>query len=49
MSYAEDEALENFAAAAPIATCEPLARNPDLKLADKIVAAYRSGAGMPLW
>ncbi len=49
LSYAEDEALEDFASEAPDATCTPLAKDPDLARADQMVAAYRSGAGQPLW
>ena len=47
MSYAEDEALETFAEAPPEATCRPLAQNPDLDAADRMVAAYRAGMGQP--
>lgn len=49
LSYAEDQALETFAEAQPDATCRPLAQNPDLAAADQMVAAYRAGAGAPLW
>ena len=49
LSYAEDEALESFAEAAPEATCTRLAHNPDLADADKMVAAFRTGVGQPVW
>ena len=42
MSYAETEALEDFAEAPAPATCGPLARNPDLVRADAIVRAFRA-------
>jgi hypothetical protein len=49
LSYAEDEALEDFADAAPEATCQPLAHNPDLIQADRMVAAFRAGSGQTMW
>jgi hypothetical protein len=49
LSYAEDEALENFAGAAPEATCVPLAHNRDLARADHMVAVFRAGTDQPLW
>ena len=49
LSYAEDEALEDFAEAAPEATCRPLAHNPDLIQADRMVAAFRAGSGQTMW
>ena len=49
LSYAEDNALETFAEGPPDHTCRPLAENPDLAWADQMVAAYRAGAGLPLW
>jgi hypothetical protein len=48
LSYAEDEALEDFAEA-PSQTCATLARNPDLARADQMVAALRAGADQPIW
>jgi hypothetical protein len=48
LSYAEDEALEDFAEAPPQA-CAALARNPDLARADQMVAALRAGADQPIW
>ncbi len=48
LSYAEDEALEDFAEA-PQQTCATLARNPDLATADHMVAAFRAGADLPMW
>lgn len=41
LSYAEAEALENFAEASPAKTCEPLKIDPDLAHADAVVQAYR--------
>ena len=41
LSYAETEALESFAAASPLETCEPLKIDPDLARADKMVQAFR--------
>ena len=45
LSYAQDEALEDFAEAPPEASCGKLAHNPDLAQADGMVAAFRAGAG----
>jgi hypothetical protein len=42
MTYAETEALEDFAEAPADVTCEPLRRNPDLAQADKIVREFRA-------
>jgi hypothetical protein len=42
MTYAETEALEDFAEARPAVTCEPLKRNPELARADKIVRDFRA-------
>lgn len=42
MTYAETEALEDFAEAEPAVTCDPLKRNPDLARADKIVQDFRA-------
>ncbi len=42
LSHAEAEALEAFAEAPPAATCVPLATDPDLARADRIVQAFRS-------
>ena len=41
LSYAEAEALEDFAQAPPSETCEPLKANPDLARADAIVQAFQ--------
>ena len=41
LSYAESEALEDFAANPP-ATCRPLASDPALREADAIVRAFRA-------
>ncbi len=41
MTYAETEALEDFAESAPAVTCEPMKRNPELARADKIVHDFR--------
>ncbi len=41
LSFAEAEALESFAEAAPGQTCGPLARDPELFRADGLVAAFR--------
>lgn len=49
LSYAEDEALEDFAEAPPDATCGPLARNPELAHADAMVTAWRRGERQPMW
>ena len=42
LSYAETEALEQFASAAPAETCAPLAIDPDLARADAMVEAFRT-------
>lgn len=42
LSYAEAEALEDFAEAAPERTCVPLANSPDLRRGDEIVRAFRA-------
>ncbi len=42
MTYAETEALEDFAEAQPAVTCEPLKRNPELARADQIVRDFRA-------
>ncbi len=44
LSYAETEALEDFAQAPPAATCGPLAANPVLSRADAMVRHFREGA-----
>ncbi len=44
LSYAESEALENFAAASPLQTCGELTVNPDMDRADDIVRAFRAQA-----
>lgn len=49
LSYAEDEALEDFADGPPAATCGPLAHNPDLARADAMVDAWRRGTRPPIW
>lgn len=41
LTYAEMEALEDFAEGPPAHTCGPLAENPDLARADEIVRAFR--------
>ncbi len=41
LSYAETEALEQFADAPPERSCVPLARDPALGEADEIVRAFR--------
>jgi len=48
LSYAEDEALEDFAESPP-QTCARLAHDPDLARADQMVAAFRAGADLPMW
>lgn len=45
LSYAEAEALEDFAEASPERTCVPLANSPDLGRADEIVRAFRAQRG----
>ena len=42
MSYAETEALEDFAEAPAAVTCGPLAHDPGLAQADAIVEAFRN-------
>jgi hypothetical protein len=42
LSYAEMEALENFAGAAPDQTCQPLARSQALRRADERVRDFRA-------
>lgn len=42
LSFAEAEALEEFAESPPERTCKPLALDPDLKQADEIVRAFRA-------
>ena len=49
LSYAEDEALEDFADAPPAATCGPLAQDPELAHADAMVTAWRRGERQPIW
>lgn len=41
LSFAEAEALENFAERPPASSCGPLADDPDLARADGIVRAFR--------
>lgn len=45
LSYAETEALEDFAEAPPDQSCGTLARSPDLTGADEIVRAFRAQRG----
>lgn len=45
MSYAETEALEDFAQAAAAVTCVPLSQDPELFRADAIVQAFRALKG----
>ena len=49
LSFAEAEALEDFAAGPPGQTCGPLASNPDLTRADHMVKTFRAlrGPGKP--
>ena len=52
LSFAEAEALEDFAQAAPELSCRPLAASPDLVRADETVRAFRDRSGPPpgsLW
>jgi hypothetical protein len=42
MTYAETEALEDFAQAPAPATCGPLAHDPELAHADAVVQAFRA-------
>ena len=44
LGYADHEALESFAEAAPEATCGPLAHSNDLTQADRLVRAFREQA-----
>lgn len=44
LSFAEAEALESFAEAPAAQSCEPLARNPDLRRADAMVRDFRMQA-----
>ena len=44
LSFAEAEALEAFAEAAPDATCGPLGHDPNLTRADRIVRDFRAQA-----
>ncbi|MBV9784222.1 MAG: hypothetical protein JO264_10420 [Acidisphaera sp.] len=46
LSFAETEALESFAEAPAVDTCEPLARNPDLRRADAMVLEFRRQRGV---
>ena len=41
LSFAESEALENFAAAPPAETCEPLKIDPELVRGDELVRMFR--------
>lgn len=41
LSYAETEALEDFAASQPATTCDPLRASADLQEADAAVQAFR--------
>jgi hypothetical protein len=41
LSHAEAEALEAFAETSPTNTCGPLAHDPDLARADRVVQAFR--------
>ena len=41
LSHAEAEALETFAEAPASSTCDPLAKDPELVRADRIVQAFR--------
>ena len=45
LSYAETEALENFAGVSPLRTCGELTVNPDMDRADEIVRAFRAQRG----
>jgi hypothetical protein len=45
LSYAEAEALEDFAETSPERTCLPLANSPDLGEGDEIVRAFRAQRG----
>lgn len=47
LSFAEAEALENFAEAEAARTCEPLAHNPGLRRADAMVRDFRLQADTP--
>ena len=42
LSFAEAEALESFAEAAPVTSCNALAGSEDLSRADALVAAFRA-------
>ena len=42
LGYAEVEALENFASAAPTTTCTSLAGSTELREADRVVAEWRT-------
>jgi hypothetical protein len=46
LSYAEAEALEDFAETSPERTCVPLANSPDLGRGDEIVRAFRAQRGL---
>lgn len=45
LSYAEAEALEDFAESSPERTCLPLANGPDLGRGDEIVRRFRTQLG----
>lgn len=47
LSYAEAEALEDFAEAPASVTCEPLSRDRRLAHADEMVRRFRLEAGAP--
>ena len=47
LSFAEAEALESFAEAPAAQTCAPLARDPELERADRIVQAFRALKAKP--
>ncbi len=47
LSFAEAEALESFAEAAPTETCEPLTQHPELARADRMVREFRAHRTQP--
>lgn len=47
LSFAETEALEEFADSPPERSCAPLPGTPDLKRADEIVRAFRAQRDKP--
>lgn len=47
LSFAEAEALESFAEAPAAHSCAPLARDPELERADRIVQAFRALTSRP--